>query len=278
MKLLSEELKNHISSEVTTIATLWRLIRRDNVVMGFTDFSDDIFFDDINYKAFSGFTPAAISSNSDLSVDNLEVEAVLNSEYISERDIIAGLYDFANIDILKVNYKDISQGCLVLRSGYIGEVTLKKNSFVAEIRGLSQNLSQTIGQLYSPSCRANFCDSLCGLSEENYIFSGSITSIVNNRLFFDAGRTEEKGFFSFGKILFLNGNNINMQSEIKRYSDNGLIELVLPMKFDLKVNDAYRIVTGCDKTFNTCVKKFNNALNFRGEPHIPGLSKILNMP
>jgi hypothetical protein len=27
---------------------------------------------------------------------------------------------------------------------------------------------------------------------------------------------------------------------------------------------------GCDKQFATCVNRFKNALNFRGEPHVPG--------
>lgn len=274
MKPLSQEFKNHISLEVTTLATLWRLVRKDNIVMGFTDFNKDIFFENINYIASSGFTPTAISSNSDLSVDNLDVEAVLNSEYISEKDLRAGIYDFAKIDILKVNYEDLSQGSLVLRSGHIGEVSLKKNNFVAEIRGLIQNLSQTIGQLYSPSCRTTFCSEACGLLEENYTKEGTITSLVNKRVFFDSERTEKSGFFNGGKIFIINGNNANIEMEVKNYLDTGLIELVLPVKFDLKVMDRYKIIAGCDKTFETCIN-FNNALNFRGEPHLPGIDNIL---
>ena len=27
---------------------------------------------------------------------------------------------------------------------------------------------------------------------------------------------------------------------------------------------------GCDKRFETCATRFANALNFRGEPHVPG--------
>ncbi|MDE5056044.1 phage BR0599 family protein [Wolbachia endosymbiont of Drosophila bicornuta] len=32
----------------------------------------------------------------------------------------------------------------------------------------------------------------------------------------------------------------------------------------------YSILAGCDKTFPTCRSKFNNTVNFRGEPYIPG--------
>ncbi len=30
-----------------------------------------------------------------------------------------------------------------------------------------------------------------------------------------------------------------------------------------------KIISGCDKNFITCCNKFNNAINFRGEPLIP---------
>ena len=30
------------------------------------------------------------------------------------------------------------------------------------------------------------------------------------------------------------------------------------------------ITQGCDKRFATCVARFSNAVNFRGEPHLPG--------
>jgi uncharacterized phage protein (TIGR02218 family) len=32
----------------------------------------------------------------------------------------------------------------------------------------------------------------------------------------------------------------------------------------------FSVLAGCDKAFSTCKKKFDNALNFRGFPHLPG--------
>jgi uncharacterized phage protein (TIGR02218 family) len=34
--------------------------------------------------------------------------------------------------------------------------------------------------------------------------------------------------------------------------------------------DRFRVVAGCDKRADTCRAKFDNLLNFRGFPHIPG--------
>jgi uncharacterized phage protein (TIGR02218 family) len=30
------------------------------------------------------------------------------------------------------------------------------------------------------------------------------------------------------------------------------------------------LIEGCDRRFSTCVERFTNAANFRGEPHLPG--------
>jgi uncharacterized phage protein (TIGR02218 family) len=41
------------------------------------------------------------------------------------------------------------------------------------------------------------------------------------------------------------------------------------------VGNSFSLVAGCDKSFTTCAEKFNNAINFRGEPHVPGIDKML---
>ena len=35
---------------------------------------------------------------------------------------------------------------------------------------------------------------------------------------------------------------------------------------------------GCDKRFDTCVTRFGNAANFRGEPHLPGNDLLTRYP
>jgi len=35
---------------------------------------------------------------------------------------------------------------------------------------------------------------------------------------------------------------------------------------------------GCDKRFETCRDRFSNAINFRGEPHLPGNDLLTRYP
>ena len=257
------------------MATCWKLTRRDAVVLGFTSHDRDIIFDSVSYVAASGFVPTAVASNSDLSVDNLEIDGMVDGAVITEDDIRAGLYDFAQIEIFMVNYSDLTQGELNLRTGWIGQVQYGKGRFVAEVRGLMQSMIQLVGELFSPSCRAKLGDARCGLDIESYTVTGSVTSFTDSQLFVDSSRTEASGYFSMGKITFTSGNNNGLSMEVKEFDGGGIINLVFSMPYAIQVGDAYSMQAGCDKSFNSCVTRFNNAVNFRGEPNIPGTDAML---
>ncbi len=49
----------------------------------------------------------------------------------------------------------------------------------------------------------------------------------------------------------------------------------MPMPNSITAGDTFNAIAGCDKTFDACVSKFNNAVNFRGEPYVPGMDRLL---
>ena len=42
--------------------------------------------------------------------------------------------------------------------------------------------------------------------------------------------------------------------------------------------DRVELIEGCDKSLATCAGRFANALNFRGEPHLPGNDLLTRYP
>lgn len=279
MKDVSPALATHIAGEVTTLATCWKMTRRDTTVFGFTDHDRDIAFESVTYKASTGFTPSTIANSGSLTVDNLDVEGMLSSGSITEADIMAGLYDFAEIEIFQVNYNDLSQGSLKLKRGWLGEVSYYKQQFIAEVRGLTQKLAQTIGELYSPSCRATLGDSRCKVDMAPHTVTGSVTNAVSSQNFYDSTRSETSDSFAFGTVTFTGGANSGLSMEVKEYTyvsgTGGQIILALPMPYPIANGDTYSMIKGCDKTAATCTARFSNIVNFRGEPAVPGLDRML---
>ena len=132
----------HIKQEVTTLATLWKITRRDGVRQGFTDHDSDIVYQDVIYISSTGILPSAIAKNDTLAVDNMEVQGVLNASGITEHDLSMGKYNGAVIYIMRINYSDLSQQSLYLQRGTLGEVVLSGDQFTVEIRGLTQKLQK----------------------------------------------------------------------------------------------------------------------------------------
>jgi len=279
MKILSTELAAHLAGEVTTLAMCWKLTRRDSTMLGFTDHDRDITFNLVLYKASTGFTPGAIENDGSLHVDNVDVEGMLSSGSITEPDILAGLYDFAELEIFGVNYTDLTQGAIKLRRGWLGEVSLHKHHFVVEVRGLTQRLSQTIGELYSASCRATLGDNRCKVNMAAHTVTGTVDSAGSPSQFSDMARTEASDMFTFGTVTFSSGANNGLAMEVKEYRHNeaigGQITLALPMPYPILVGDGYTLTKGCDKTLATCLGRFTNVVNFRGEPLVPGIDRML---
>jgi uncharacterized phage protein (TIGR02218 family) len=215
-----------------------------------------------------------VETKDKFSVDNLDVEGILDAASITEADIMAGKYDFAEIEIFMVNVTDLTQGIITHRRGWLGEVSVKNGQFVAEVRGLAQKLQQNIGEIFSPTCRAVFGDARCKANLASFTFAGTVNTVTSRQVFISTALTQAAGYFSGGEVQWLTGANAGRRMEIKEFS-NTQITLVLPMPNNVTVGDTFNAIAGCDKTIATCIAKFNNAVNFRGEPYVPGMDKML---
>jgi uncharacterized phage protein (TIGR02218 family) len=285
-----------ISEETTTIAMLWKITSARGTVKTFTDHSEDITHSSETYVSYNGFSPSEYTNKSDFSVDSLDVLGVLEENGISEEDIAGGVWDSADVVVKLIDYTgDLDTDFMVVSSGKIGEISTQKLSFTSELRGKAERLQRKNGELFSPTCRAVLGDTRCKFTLEdgtgqpigmllsltknsvgNNFYKGSVavTGVTSRQIFTASSLNQASGWFSGGKVKFVSGNNADISMEVKSFSQ-GTLTLSLPLPFSIQTGDIFQISTGCDKRFTTCKEKFNNALNFRGEPHIPGVDKLL---
>lgn len=275
MKSIPVALQTHYEQGTTTLANCWKATRTDNVVFGFTDHDTDLIIDGITYLASTGFTPATIQNQTKLAADNFEITSLFESDVITADDLSSGLWNYAQIEMFIVNYNNVAAGKDVLGVFRLGEVTINGNSFRAEIRGLANHYAQSVGSIYQPTCRARFCDDKCKLNVADFTYTGTLTGVDADLVtLYDTSRTEVDGTYSYGLLSMTSGASAGTSMEIKVYTV-GKIVLQLEFPLGVAVGDTYSIVVGCAKRFNEdCVARFNNAINFRGEPHLPGNDKI----
>jgi uncharacterized phage protein (TIGR02218 family) len=281
---LSKELEAHLGTAVTTVARCWKVTRCDGVVYGFTDHDRDIDLGGQNFRADTGMTGQALSQTTGLSVDNTEALGVLNDDAITEKDIRAGRFDGAKVEAWLVNWKDTSQRYLRFR-GTVGELAREAGGFRAELNGLSEALNQAQGRVYQTPCSAVLGDGSCRFKLDQPGYQVDL-AVGENRdethfEFTDMGQYPNR-WFERGRFEVLSGQAQGLSGVIKndRQGDDGIrrVELWEALRAQIETGDIIRLQAGCDKLAHTCRVKFNNFLNFRGFPDIPGEDWLVSYP
>jgi uncharacterized phage protein (TIGR02218 family) len=279
MKTLSPALQAHLASGTTTLCHCWRLTLKSGETIGFTDHDLAISFDGTVFEAAAGFTGSEIESSLGFSVDNLEAKGALTSTQLDEQRLRAGDFDNAGVELWRVNWSDPSQRVL-MRKGFLGEVTTGGGGFEAEVRGLAHVLGQSKGRVYQFGCDAELGDARCGISlgAAGYSDAGTVASISGAELILN-GISFADDWATRGTVLFTSGQGAGKSLAVKRHrviDGQTRVSLWAEPRFVVAVGDAVTLRTGCDKQFATCRGKFANAANFRGFPHMPGTDFVLS--
>ncbi len=278
------ELLEHMAGGSTTLCRAWAVTRRDGVELGFTDHDSDLSFAGITFKADTGLTAKALQQSTGLSVDNSEAMGALSDAAISEADILAGRYDRAEVRSWLVNWARVGDRMLVFR-GTLGEITRAGGAFHAELRGLAEKLNQVQGRVYHRHCAAVLGDGACkfDLSAPGFTADLGVERIEDRAtLIFADLDTFADRWFERGRLIVQSGAAIGLSAAIKadRILPDGRrrVELWQRLGADLAPGDQIRLEAGCDKRSTTCRQKFNNFMNFRGFPHIPGEDWMTSYP
>lgn len=277
------DLASHMQSGLTTVCRCWAVTRRDGVVMGFTDHDLALSFEGITFRANAGLTARALAQTTGLSVDNTEAMGALSHDAITEADIDAGRYDGAEVRAWLVNWAAPDERQLQFR-GTIGELRRAGGAFEAELRGLSEALGQPQGRVYQGPCGAVLGDGDCGfdLSAPGYRIEVAVSSVTEATVLeFDTVAGFDVGWFERGRLRVLSGAAQDLVGLIKSdrvASGVRVIELWQSLRAPIAPGDRVGLEAGCDKRADTCRLKFNNFLNFRGFPDIPGEDWLVSFP
>jgi len=270
MRAIPEALQARLQTGVTTLCTIWRLVRRDAEVFGFTDHDRALTVDGLAYEPHSGFTSGAIEKCADLSIDTASAAGALSSEAITADDLARGLWDGARVDIWRLDWAEPSLKVHIF-AGRLGEAKRGVSAFEAELRGLQAPLNAPVGRVFSRFCDADVGDVRCGMDLSAPAFRGasSVTALIGAAAFTADGLAAfADGWFSGGRITWGLGGAAGVS--VHRQSAAGATLELYDATPALAVGAAFEITAGCDKRFSTCGSKFANTDNFRGFPHMPG--------
>jgi uncharacterized phage protein (TIGR02218 family) len=257
-----------IDEAVTTLAFCWRIDRRDGVSLGFTSHDRDILREGLTFRASPGMTPSAVSVSDGFDVDTLDVTGALTHDAISDRDLAAGRWDGAAVRLFAVNWADPDADALHLARGELGEVAVQGGTFTAELAGPTIALARAVVEETSPTCRAELGDRRCRVDMAGRVQRVRVTGWNAPTLTVDM-REPAPNAYGLGRLRWIEGANSGLASPIAS-SDGDRLMLRDTPPGTPETGMLVELTEGCDRTIATCAARFANAVNFRGEPYLPG--------
>ena len=95
---------------------------------------------------------------------------------------------------------------------------------------------------------------------------GMLPSAVSVSAGFDADNVDVRGALSSGAIT---------AEDLKAGRWDGAAVAIFMTDWRAPgAGDLVELSEGCDRRFETCVARFGNGVNFRGEPHLPGMDLL----
>lgn len=256
-----------LTDALTTLAICWRVVRKDGVALGFTTHDRPLLIDGMRYDSAPGMAPSAVIASDGLEIDVMEVAGALSAEAMTARDLMDGRYDGAGVLLFMVDWRNPDAGRQVLAHGTLGGVLVGSgpdSGFAASLHGPTAVLAATRIETYSPECRAALGDWRCRVSMRGRSVRGTVEA-VDGAWVRVAGAGGDD--FRAGRLRVLEGSAAGIDRRIIAAEGDMLL---LDEEGGVTPGTPVEVWQGCDKSFATCRDRFGNALNFRGEPHVPG--------
>ncbi|WP_343525766.1 DUF2163 domain-containing protein [Sphingomonas sp.] len=261
---------------VTTWVLCWRIDRRDGVTIGLTGHDHDLWIDGLRYRAAPGLTPSAIVRGDGLDPDLMEASGALTSAAIGERDLLGGRWDGASVAAIAVDWTGV-EPAVPLGQGEIGTMQLGEGGFTAELRGIGALLDQPVAEETSPDCRAALGDRRCRVAMAGRRRLVRVTGWDGDAtLTLDAVEPVANAYGQ-GRLIWFGGANAGLEAMVARSEENR-IRLSAAPAFAVEGRPLVELVEGCDKRLDTCLSRFGNVVNFRGEPFLPGIDLLTRYP
>jgi uncharacterized phage protein (TIGR02218 family) len=275
MRTLPPSLAQKLDDGVTSIAMAWRLTRKDGVQVGMTQHDRDLSFDGTLFVAAHSFISGDHEKELNLAPDRTALSGALTVGAITQADLALGRWDNAKVEAFWVDWSNPTD-FLPMWTGLVAGASWRGAAFELDIVGPQSVLDRDIGRVYARTCDAALGDGRCmvDLGLGGRTVSRVIATVLSDRSIGVAAPTGKAASdFIGGRFSLIAGAAQGWHCDITHiqpHASTWHVSLSRPFPIAPAQGDAVKITMGCDKSFATCKTRFANALNFRGQPTMPG--------
>lgn len=260
--------------ELTSMALCWRLERTDGGGLGLTSHDQPVDIGGVTYEPTPGIVPASIARRLGLNPGSSEVTGALSSAALDEDDLALGRWDAAGIRLTAADWESPDAQPIALLGGEVGSVAIDGDSYTADLAGAAAKLDNPVCPATSAECRAQFGDEKCRIDLAGRTLRAAVIQSGAGTLSLDQALDER---FVLGRLRYMSGVNCGLASTVLAVTGS-MVQLRDLPRGEVEPGCLVELREGCDKRFRTCVSRFANAANFRGEPHLPGNDLLTRYP
>ena len=216
-----------------------------------------------------------------LDVDSNTLEIAAEPDYRLEglqwsEAALGGALDGARVVIERIFFSDWATpvGAVVIFSGRVSDVSGSRSAVKVDVKSDIELLNVSSPRnIYQAGCMRTLYDGGCKVNREKFTVNGRVTTNSTTGTELACNLTQADGWFNQGVIKFTSGRNAGLSRTVKEHK-GGRLSFALRLPFPPQSGDVFKIYPGCDKRQETCGKKFDNIVHFRGFPYIPAADTI----
>lgn len=270
----------HIAGTAHTRCAMLRLDLVDGTTLAFTDHDQTLAFDlgdgSVDYEPDTGILPSDLALSTGFDADDMEVSGPIG-DVVTRTAVLGGRYDDAVVRYFLVNWSDLSQGAAKLVKGRIVLATVEGGRFKFTIHSEISKFSQNIGRVITGYCDADFGDARCGFTPAT--LAATVSAVTDERSFtVTFAGSYANDFWNKGTVSFDSGALLGCRPvEIFDWTSGGVVTLWTGLVEAPEIGDTLTLTQGCEKTRAACFA-YDNVVNFRGFPDVPGSDQVLRYP
>jgi uncharacterized phage protein (TIGR02218 family) len=264
-----------LREELVTLAWCWRLSRRDGVTIGLTSHDREVTVAGLRYRAAPGMKPSALETSDGLDADTMDLAGAVSSAAIAADDLDAGRWDGAELELFVTDWTQPDAAPVTVARGALGAIERRGAGFAAELQGVTHRLDGPVCPATSPSCRAMLGDRACRVDLAPRTHWRRVVAVAGREVTLDAALAP--GAMAFGELVWMEGRNCGLSTPVIGEA-GAVLHLAEAPPLPVAVPVRVRLTQGCDKQLATCRDRFGNAVNFRGEAHLPGNDLLTRYP
>lgn len=288
-RTLSAGLITHVAGDAHTRCTMLRLDLVDGSILAVTDHDEPITFNlgdgATTYSPSTGILPSDLSLSTGFDPDDVEVTGPITEDGLTTlAAVIGGRFDEAAARLFQIDWSTLASGPVRLLRGRVARSDVEGSRFKLTVHSEVSKYSQSVGRSITGYCDAEFGDARCGFTP--FELAATVASVTDERAFtVTFAGTYANDFFNRGTVSFGSGALVGIRPvEIFDWFSGGAIALWIPLPEAPQVGDTLTIRQGCSKVRSsedpaqpTCMS-YDNVINFRGFPDVPGSDKALRYP